>query len=55
MGLKSGGSSLAVVGSCGGSAVLEVSLNSGGRVVVTVPLGGTGGSHTVDLVSRSPG
>jgi hypothetical protein len=55
MGLKSGGGSLAVVGSCGGSAVLEVSLNSGGRVVVTVPLGGAGGSHTVDLVSGSPG
>jgi hypothetical protein len=53
MGLWSGGSSLTVAGSCGGSAVLDVPLDGGGGAVVTGPLGGGGGGggHTTDMVS----
>jgi hypothetical protein len=53
MGLRSGGCSLAIVGSCGGVAVLEAPLDGGGGAVVTGPLegGGGGGGHTSDPVS----
>jgi hypothetical protein len=58
MGLRSGGGSLAAVGSCGGGAVLEVPLDGGGGMVATVPLGGSGGgggSHTADPDSKESG
>jgi hypothetical protein len=57
MGLRSGGGSLAAVGSCGGGAVLEVSLDGGGGMVATVPLGGSGGggSHMADPDSKESG
>jgi hypothetical protein len=55
MGLRSGGGSLAVVGSCSGGAVLEVPLDGGDGVVVTVSLGGGGGGHTANPDSRESG
>jgi hypothetical protein len=54
MGIRSGGRSIAVMGSCGGGAVFEVPLDGGGGTVVTGPLGGGGGggdSHMPDPVS----
>jgi hypothetical protein len=55
MGLRSGGGSLAVVGSCSGGAVLEVPLDGGDGVVVTVSLGGGGGGHTANPDSGESG
>jgi hypothetical protein len=52
MGLRSGGGSLAVAGSCGGGAVLEAPLDGGCGVVVTGPLvGGGGGGGTRQIRS----
>jgi hypothetical protein len=56
MRLWSGGDSFAVMGSCGGGAVLEAPFDSGGGMVVTAPLvgGDGGGDHIADWSLASP-
>jgi hypothetical protein len=57
MGLRSGGCSPVAVGSYGGGTVLESSLDGGGGMVVTGPLGGDGGGggHKADPTSGESG
>jgi hypothetical protein len=51
IGLRSGGSSLAVARSTGGVAVLEAPFNGGGVAIGGDGSGGGGGGHTADTVS----